>query len=127
MRGSGVNMERVLVDTNVIVRFFKDGDETLEKVLEEHVVWLPTEVVFEVVFVLVKFYKMPPGPVCEKMLELLARHNIESERELLFETLIKYRDNPAMGLVDCYVSVLAKKSGLRLVTFDEKLKKRVSV
>ena len=49
-------MQKILVDTNVLLRYLVDGDTLLEKIADKGVVWLVEEVVIELVFALQEHY-----------------------------------------------------------------------
>jgi len=57
---------------------------------------------------------------------VIGKDNIFSSKELFIEILPIYSSHPKLSIVDCYLAVLAQKTGTTpLLTFDEKLAKQL--
>jgi predicted nucleic acid-binding protein len=53
---------------------------------------------------------------------IIGQANIRCSRELFTEALPLYRTHPKLSFIDCYLSVLARKTGtVPLFTFDQKM------
>lgn len=118
-------MQKTLVDTNLILRFLLDGDTLLPELAKKSIVWLPNEVIFETVHVLVRIYKLERADVFELVMDLLMKPNIDSDRILMFNTLACFKDNKSLSFIDCFLTNLSEREKVELVTYDEKLKKRL--
>jgi predicted nucleic-acid-binding protein len=86
----------------------------------------PDAVLIETVFVLEKVKKLS-RPVIEKaLMVIIGEATIKCSRELFTETLPLYRIHPKLSFIDCYLSVLARRTGAEpLYTFDQKLAKQL--
>jgi len=123
-----------LPDTNVILRylladapeFYEKAQRLFEKIRvgDEKAVILES-VLVECVYVLTKFYKVPKAETAARLKELLLYKGVaNSDKEELIEALSIFAGKTPLDIVDCILSAKAKSSGMAMVTFDEKLKKR---
>ena len=123
-----------LPDTNVILRYLlADNPELYEKaqrlfekirVGEEKAVILES-VLVECVYVLTKFYKVPKAEAAARLKELLHYKGvINNDKNDLISALNIFSGKDPLDIVDCVLSAKAKSSGMTMVTFDEKLRKR---
>lgn len=117
-------MKRILVDTNLILRYLLDGDDFLPKLAKENLIWLPNEVIFETIFTLISFYKLDRIEVFDLMCELLMKPNIDSERVVIISVLAIFRDNKNLSLIDSFLTNLANTKKIDLVTYDKALTKK---
>ena len=117
-----------LLDTNVIVGFLMaDEDEkyknlypffeSLEK--GERRVELKVIVLFQVIFVLKSFYKIPKEKIAEGMLDLLRYKGIFiKEKKIVLRMLEMWRDFNT-EIVDCYLTVCMEKDDqMTLYSYD---------
>ena len=118
-------MQKILVDTNVLLRYLVDGDTLLEKIADKGVVWLVEEVVIELVFALQEHYGQSREKIFGCVVDLLMKPNCESNRTLLFNTLAVYRDQTNLSIVDAYLFALSEENKVELVTYDKKLKRKL--
>lgn len=109
-------MKKILVDTNILLRYLVDGDQLLERVALRGMVWLLDEIIIELVFALEQHYGQPREKVFKWVAELLMKPNCESNRSLLFATLAVYRDQSSLSIVDAYLLVFSQKNKVELVT-----------
>jgi len=126
-------VSEVFVDTNVILRFLLNDNKTyyakarklfLEAKDKKQTVRLIPQVLFEVVFVLEKLYKVDRADIADNMRVLLEEKYIKTiNKKELFCALDLYSSNKSLTLVDIYLSCLTKKAWAKLATFDIKLKK----
>jgi predicted nucleic-acid-binding protein len=123
-----------LPDTNVILRYLlADAPELYEKaqrlfekirVGDEKAVILES-VLVECVYVLTKFYKVPKAEAATRLKELLLYKGVaNNDKDDLIEALSIFADKGPLDIVDCVLSAKSKSSGMTMVMFDEKLKKR---
>ena len=121
-----------LIDTNVIVRFLV-GDhkahliestkifETIESRKIE--VEILDSVLMEVLFVMVKFYKLPKAEVVNDLKSILAMQGIvNTNKVILVEALSIYLDKN-IDFVDALICAKSKIQGYEWISFDSDLKK----
>lgn len=119
-------MNKVVVDTNVIVGFLVRGDDLFEKSLQKfETLYLSVVVIFECVYVLEKVYKLEREEIVGALSRIVQIQKIESERNLILNVLLKYRDIRGLGIVDCYLLQLAEEMKCRVLTEDANLLKLV--
>jgi predicted nucleic-acid-binding protein len=82
----------------------------------------PDAVLIEMVFVLEKVKKISRVAVEKALMVIVGQANIKCSRDLFTEALPLYRVHPKLSFIDCYLSVLARRTGTDpLYTFDQKL------
>jgi predicted nucleic-acid-binding protein len=117
-------MKRVIVDTNVIVGFLVRNEEALTEALRKYdEVIIPSLVVMEVVYVLEKLYKLSRKDIVGVLATLLQGLKVQSERLLLVNSLLMFREKQQLSFVDCYLGELAEMSGCGILTGDKDLEK----
>ena len=119
-------MKRVIIDANTILGHLVRNEVTLEFGLREYdELIIPTVVVFEVVYVLEKQYELERLEIFEALLKILQNRKVQSERVLLLNSLIKYRDLHSLSLVDSYLVELSGELDCGVLTEDRKMRKKV--
>jgi predicted nucleic-acid-binding protein len=114
----------VIVDANIIIRFFMNDNieqaNKAEKILKECTVFIPREVLAEIVYVLIGVYGIPRKDVVDSLLLLInSSEVVVAEKEKILEALKIFRDSN-LDFVD---SLLCSYSGTNTIaTFDKKLK-----
>ena len=114
----------VIVDANIIIRFFMNDNieqaNKAEKILKECTVFIPREVLAEIVYVLIGVYGIPRKDVVDSLLLLINSSDVVvAEKEKFLEALKIFR-NSNLDFVD---SLLCSYSGTNTIaTFDKKLK-----
>ena len=101
-----------LVDTNVLLRFLTSDESEKHKGMYEFFdslergeirVELKLIVLFQVIFVLKSFYKVPKEEITNGMIDLLGYKGISiKEKKVVRRTLELWRDNN-LDIVDCYL------------------------
>ena len=101
-----------LLDTNVIVRFLIAEENDKYKGLYEFFgslergemrVELKLIVLFQVIFVLKSYYKVPKEEIASRMIDLLGYKGIiTKERRMILRMIEIWRDNN-LDIVDCYL------------------------
>ena len=81
----------------------------------------------ETIFVLEKIKKISRETIEKAILAVFGKNSIICNRELFIEVLPIYTGHPKLSFVDCYLEVLARKTGtVPLLTFDKKLANQLS-
>ncbi len=121
-----------LIDTNVIIRFLVGDHE--EHLIESTKIFEAIEsrrieveildtVVMEVLFVLIKFYKLPKENVINDLKSILALEGIvNTNKVILFEALSIHLDKN-IDFVDALICAKSKIQGYEWISFDSDLKK----
>ena len=125
-------MKAVVVDTNAFLRLLLDDipkQADLVKGLinqakkEQIRIIIPQIVIFEIDFILRKYYSFEKQEVINKLKSLLSASYFEVESISVFRNaLILYKKNN-VSLVDCFLVSKAEAEEADLFTFDKKLKK----
>jgi predicted nucleic-acid-binding protein len=80
----------------------------------------------ETVFVLEKLKKISRETIEKAIKVVIEKDSILCNRELFIEILPIYTEHPKLSFVDCYLEVLARRTGTEpLLTFDQKLAKQL--
>jgi len=130
-------MKTYIIDTNAILRFILEDipEQNLKvtKVLEkaerhEVKVILPTQVIFEVEYVLDSVYKVSVTERYEILEELISTKyiNLESEnyRNHLISS-IEISQSQNISLVDALLVILSKLNNAEILTFDKKILQQI--
>ena len=121
-----------LIDTNVIIRFLVgDHPEHLEIATEiftkiesgDYEVEILESVIMEVLFVLVKFYKLPKSEVIEDLKKIIAFRGVVGDKVLLIETL-NIVDNKNIDFVDALICAKSKLQGYGKLSFDKDVNRK---
>lgn len=118
-----------ILDTNMILRFLMgDNAEMAAKSLEiikNDNVFVTSEVVAEVVFVMQKVYKAPREDIYNMIMSFMNISTVEvSEYSVLSKGLELFRDNN-LDFVDCVLCAYELCYGYEVCTFDVKLQKLI--
>jgi predicted nucleic-acid-binding protein len=120
------------LDTNCLLRWILDDVPAQTAVIHELIssgksFAAPDAVLIETVFVLEKVKKISRAAVEQALLVIIGQANIKCSRELFTEALPLYREHPKLSFIDCYLSVLVRRTGADpLFTFDQKLAHQLS-
>jgi len=121
-----------LIDTNIIIRFLVgDHKEHLEIATEifrkiengEYEVEILESVVMEVLFVLIKFYKLPKDEVIDDLKKIIAFRGIVGDKVLLIEAL-NIVENKNIDFLDALICAKSKLQGYRKLSFDKDVNKK---
>lgn len=125
-------MNSVIVDTNAFLRFILNDipnqKKQFEKILlkakkSEIILLVPQIIIFEIDFVLEKYYKFSKEEVADKLQVIVDMPYFKiQDRDILRNTLVLYSQNN-LSLVDCFLCAKAKEEGIELFTFDKNLQK----
>lgn len=114
----------IVLDTSALIRFFTRDDEAKAKkakdLLESNEELLLIDaVLLELVFTLIRFYKLPKIQLLEVLKYLLSRSNIKTSQQI--RNAVKIYEESNMSITDCLV--VAYGEGNKIASFDDKLVK----
>ncbi len=125
-------MKRYIIDTNGYLRLLlNDLPEQADKVevlltqakKGKILIFLPQIIIFEIVFILEKYYCLSKDEVLNKVESLVSVGYVEVEsKEIFLKSISLYRDN-SVSFVDCFLFVSANERHADIFTFDKKLEK----
>jgi len=121
---------RVVVDTNLLVRYLTDDDPTkamavdalLKKASRGKIkILLPSVVAAELVWVLESFYRMSREQISELVDAILHTPGIEVQDETIVSAATRLYGQTNIDFVDAWIIEFAKAMGVRKIhTFDAK-------
>ncbi len=116
-----------IVDANIILRYLLNDNEKLSSqaidIIDNSEVYTTTEVLAEVVYVLVKFYKLPKNIVIEKLLLLFEKNIVlHLETDMIIKALTLYLNNN-IDFVDCVLISHSHINHYEIISFDKKVNK----
>jgi predicted nucleic-acid-binding protein len=118
-----------IVDANVVLRYLLADVPTLftrsEQILENEAVYLPFEVLAEVVYVLDKVYAVSRAEISASLTELLKYPTVSTyDAEVAIHGLETYSDS-SLDIVDSLLCGYRSVQGAEVVSFDKQLNKRL--
>ena len=115
----------ILLDANYILRFLLNDNEQMYKISKECIVdnncTIPNEVLAEVVFVLLKVYKVEKQDISKSLIEFLNYDNIIMYDKNIIIKSLEIFEIKNLDFVDCILC--AKSNKYEIKTFDKKLNK----
>jgi len=121
-------------DTNVILRYLlADNENQYQEVYPffeslkngKQKAILLSEVLLEAFYVLTKIYGVPAKEAAEGLKDLiLYKGVVNKDKELLLEAFELFIESHGLSLLDCFLCIKAKNKKGKVLTFDEKLKKK---
>ena len=114
-----------IVDANIILRYLlQDIEQFINQANEKiecHSIFIPNEVIAEVVYVLEKVYKVERVHIFESLRSLLSYSNISvDDKNILIEAFRVYSEIK-IDFVDSLLFAYSKVGGHTVFTFDKKL------
>lgn len=118
-----------IIDANIILRYLLNDVEELsekaEEIIENNDVFVPNEVIAEVVYVLEKVYKVERIEIYNYLTEFFEKQNISvPDKDVIFAAL-KLFSSKKLDFVDTILYAYAKVKDYEVFTFDKKLKKTI--
>lgn len=116
-----------IADANVVLRYLLDDNKKqaniAAKVLENENVFIPFEVIAEIVYVLIKVYQVDKKELCTQLSSLLTYPNIATNDDdiILHSLLIFQKKN--FDFVDSILCAYKVIRSYEIITFDEQIKK----
>jgi len=119
-----------IIDANYILRYLlKDIDEQYlqsASVIENHNVFIPGEIIAEVVYVLQKVYSVPNEMIKESLLELFNYPTITiREPKIIRKALAVFTQNK-VDYADALLIAFAKTKNATIFTFDKKVNRIIN-
>jgi predicted nucleic-acid-binding protein len=116
-----------IVDANVILRYLLRDHKShfikSKKIIEQREVFIPAEVLAEVVYVLEKIYEIPKNRISYALTELLAYPNIATaDKAVSYESLNIYKTEN-IDFVDALLVSYHRVNQHRIHSFDKKVNK----
>jgi len=116
----------IILDANYILRFLLNDNEEMyevsKQVIKNNKCLILNEVLVEVVFVLLKVYKVPKKEISQTLISLLNLNTIYSDdKNILIEALEIFGNKRSLDFIDCILC--AKSNQYKVKTFDKKLNK----
>lgn len=125
-------MTSYIIDANLILRYLLNDIPAQADITEAYFrqarkgkisLTIPTVVLNEIVYVLVKVYKLSRTQVINKLFAILEMDYLDiEERNILKETL-KFYSFSSLSFVDAYILAKVQITGKELLTFDKRLKR----
>ena len=116
-----------IADTNIVLRYIlKDHPELSPRaaeLIEQNDIFLPTEIVCEVAYVLQKVYQMPKSDIRTILQRLFDNGLITVEKPFLFRKALDVYAIKNLDIVDAFLCAYRVLEEREVVTFDEKLQK----
>ena len=120
------NMEKVLIDANVILRYLlRDVEEMAndaEKIIKSGACTLP-EVLAEVIYVLKSVYKVDKKEICTAIFAILNEIEVEHKKNIFRAVEIFSEKN--LDFVDCILIAYSEIENFKVFSFDKKLNKNL--
>lgn len=115
-----------IVDANVVLRYLlNDIDDQVRlatNYLEQNQVFIPTEVLAEIVYVLEGVYKINRKEISSKLTSLISYPNILNDNKDLIYESFKIYSTRKIDFVDCILCSYKIMLGAEILTFDKKIK-----
>lgn len=120
-------MNKFLVDTNILVRFIVEDDQSKDNSIRNIVdkvddgkisLIVPTIVIAECCWLLKSFYKLEKQLITEHLMNVLEVNNIDPEEEFAVEALTLFADKN-VDFADALLSVKSRKN-TPILTWDKK-------
>ena len=119
----------VLFDTNAILRYIlQDNQEmadSVEQQLSNNVCYIPVEVVAEIVYVLLKVYKIERNVIAQTVMDISETDNIRVAQKDVVCYAMRVFASSTLDFVDCLLIGYAKEKQYSVFTFDKKLQKHL--
>jgi predicted nucleic-acid-binding protein len=119
----------VLFDTNAILRYILQDDremaDSVERQLTEGICLIPVEVVCELVFVLLKVYRIDRGVIANTLTEFSHMNNVIMAKGDVVRHALAVFSTSTLDFVDCLLVGYAKEDRHKVITFDKQLQKHL--
>ncbi len=116
----------LVADANTILRFLLNDNslqfEQAANVFDSSTdVFIPSEIIAEVVYVMQKVYQIPRTEICSSLLDFIQYKNIFiDDKSIIFQALNYYADSK-LDYADCIVLSTAKRKKAGIFSFDKGL------
>ena len=119
-------MPKVLLDTNLIIRFLLNDDPKkamrVEKLLNNRTksILILDMVIAEIIWVLKSYYKFDKDLIIDKIRSLIHFHTVLCNSGLLDRVLTVWEQNN-ISFIDAYIVASAESDNLKIYSYDVKL------
>ena len=118
-----------IVDANVVLRYLLADVPTLlsqsEQLLENELVYVPFEVLAEVVYVLDRVYAVPRPEISTSLAELLRYPNVSTHDAGVALRALETYSSSSLDIVDSLLYGYRSVQGTEVVTFDKQLNRHL--
>jgi len=118
----------ILLDANYILRFLLKDNLEMYEIAKDCIVnndcTVINEVLAEVVFVLLKVYKVTKKDITQSLINILKYDNIVMNDKNIIIQSLEIFENKSLDFVDCILCAKSKQYTVK--TFDKKLNKCIS-
>lgn len=120
-------IDRVCLDTNVLLRFLLEDDSVLykqaKKIFKEAergqlLIYLDEVILAEAIWVLLSVYKLEKRVICQTMTKLLVCKWLVNPRKELMLKAIGLWSRTKLHYPDCWLFLLSESLGFEMKTFD---------
>jgi predicted nucleic-acid-binding protein len=119
-----------IVDANIVLRYLlNDVRELADKaalIIENDNVFIPVEIVAEIVYVLEKVYKVDRNDILSSINGLTNYDNICINEQEVVCSALKYFASFKLDFVDCLLLSYHNIKKIQVATFDDKLRKHLN-
>ncbi len=125
-------MKHIIIDTNAFLRFFLN-DIPAQKIIVENllrraknseiVINVPQIVIFELHFVLDKYYEYEKNDIIDRLKVLVSSDYLDIESREIFIPALNFYKNMTISFVDSFLYCKSQIEQAELFTFDQKLQK----
>ncbi|MCL2711156.1 MAG: PIN domain-containing protein [Planctomycetaceae bacterium] len=119
-----------ILDTNTVLRCILQDNEEAAVLVDERmsrdVCVIPPEVVAEIVYVLLKIYRLDRSDIVRSVSTILRHQNVRVPHRKVVEAALHYFGKTKFDFVDCLMIGYAVIEGHQIFTFDNELKKYLS-
>ncbi|SDC88388.1 PIN domain-containing protein [Geotoga petraea] len=116
-----------IVDANVVLRYLLQDNEKLSNkakdIIENNEIFIPTEVIAEIVYVLEKVYSVNRKEINKILSELLRFYNITTNNMDVIKNALKIYSNKKLDFVDTILISYNNVDKHEIFSFDKKLNK----
>lgn len=119
-----------IADANIFLRYLINDNEQAfrqaKEMLENNDVFLPVEVLCEIVYVLQKVYQIDRAEIQHALGSLIEQPGISIQNRDVVGFALRLFKSSKLDFVDCLLVGYSKVNGDTIYTFDEKLHKHIS-
>ncbi len=116
-----------IVDANIVLRYLLNDTEALSEraadLLENNEVFVPNEVIAEIVYVLEKVYKVENNEISSALMELFDYGNLQVSDIQIVNAALRLYGERRLDFVDTLLYAYNKVGNHKVYTFDKKLNK----
>jgi predicted nucleic-acid-binding protein len=125
-------MRKIIVDTNVFLRFLledipsqkKEAENLFRKAQKGSIeIIVPQIIIFEIEFISRKYYRFSVAEISSKIKSLLNAEYFQISERLLFLKSLEIYQSKNISFVDSFLVSFAELEGFEIFSFDKKLQK----